>query len=354
MGIQDLTKTIKKHAAAAIQVLEPRCLPGTIYGVDVFSYLYPAKYNPGAKGKGQHVRYFLDMITGWHAAGKRLVFVFDGNTSEVAEKAETIKKRTEIRQKNQDIIEEIKASISTGTATVEDLKKAELRDIKISTDDITDIKCLCRSMEVPFYQAEGEADSVLARLFETGVIHGVISEDSDILTHGINLVVRGLIDGANRNSGVVNLYRLDTILSSMELSMERFISLCILLGCDYCPRISGIGPVTALKHIKSGMDPLELAPNPEYKSRFLMARNMFTDHNVPLNMGASEGEGTEALEARGQLTGASFKAWVLSITNYTEKTLTERLNSYFSHPVPEPKKPLKIIIKPKLVQAPKI
>ena len=36
------------------------------------------------------------------------------------------------------------------------------------------------------------------------------------------------------------------------MDMDQFIDLCILLGCDYCPRIPGIGPQKAfdgiLKH----------------------------------------------------------------------------------------------------------
>lgn len=36
----------------------------------------------------------------------------------------------------------------------------------------------------------------------------------------------------------------------MDISREQFIDLCILLGCDYCNNIRGIGPKKAFELIK--------------------------------------------------------------------------------------------------------
>lgn len=44
-------------------------------------------------------------------------------------------------------------------------------------------------------------------------------------------------------------YQLDKVLSQMELSMAEFVDLCILLGCDYCPSIRGIGMKKAVELI---------------------------------------------------------------------------------------------------------
>lgn len=40
------------------------------------------------------------------------------------------------------------------------------------------------------------------------------------------------------------------MLKSLNLTMDEFIDMCILCGCDYVPRISGIGPVKAYKMIQ--------------------------------------------------------------------------------------------------------
>lgn len=39
---------------------------------------------------------------------------------------------------------------------------------------------------------------------------------------------------------------LDKVLTGLDLTMEQFIDLCILLGCDYADKIKGIGPIKAL------------------------------------------------------------------------------------------------------------
>lgn len=45
-------------------------------------------------------------------------------------------------------------------------------------------------------------------------------------------------------------FNLQTILSSMDLTMEQFVDLCILLGCDYCESIRGIGPKKSVELIQ--------------------------------------------------------------------------------------------------------
>jgi flap endonuclease-1 len=357
MGIQDLTKTIKKHAPLAIEVLEPARLPGTTYGVDVFSYLYPAKYNPSAKGKGQHIRFFFDLICTWHQAGKRLIMVFDGNTSAVEAKADTVQKRADARQKTRDIIQEAQTAIQEGHATLQDhveLERAMRNNIKINVSDTDDLKTLFTYMRVPYYQAVGEADSLLASLHSAGMVTGVISEDSDILTHGVKLVVRGLIDAANRSAGIVNLYKLDMVLSGLNMTMTQFIDFCIMSGCDYCPRIPGVGPVTALKHISNGGTPLTCSQAGDtYKDKYLVACRMFTEHeDVPSAgevMGSASSSGTiEASGAPDQLEASEFKSWILENTNFMEKTLTEKIALLQQAPVPVEKPKIKLTAKPKI------
>ena len=46
------------------------------------------------------------------------------------------------------------------------------------------------------------------------------------------------------------MYNLNTILKDLDITPSQFIDLCILCGCDYTPKIRGIGSVGALKLIK--------------------------------------------------------------------------------------------------------
>lgn len=43
---------------------------------------------------------------------------------------------------------------------------------------------------------------------------------------------------------------LDKVLKSLDLEMDQFIDLCILLGCDYAPSVKGIGPKKGYQLIK--------------------------------------------------------------------------------------------------------
>ena len=49
---------------------------------------------------------------------------------------------------------------------------------------------------------------------------------------------------------LTNYHNLLKVLEGMEMSMEQFIDLCILLGCDYCEKIRGMGPKSAIKLIQ--------------------------------------------------------------------------------------------------------
>jgi flap endonuclease-1 len=48
----------------------------------------------------------------------------------------------------------------------------------------------------------------------------------------------------------VKEYHLDKVLEGLGMSMDQFIDLCILLGCDYCEKIRGLGPKCAVKFVQ--------------------------------------------------------------------------------------------------------
>lgn len=43
---------------------------------------------------------------------------------------------------------------------------------------------------------------------------------------------------------------MEKVIKNLELSTEEFVDLCILLGCDYCPTIRGIGRKKGLELIQ--------------------------------------------------------------------------------------------------------
>ncbi|XP_071233292.1 probable flap endonuclease 1 homolog isoform X2 [Salvelinus alpinus] len=45
-------------------------------------------------------------------------------------------------------------------------------------------------------------------------------------------------------------YSLPKLLDILKITHEEFVDLCILLGCDYCDKIAGLGPKRALTLIQ--------------------------------------------------------------------------------------------------------
>ncbi len=374
MGIHGLTKSIKSMSANGItqKTYEDLAPDQTILGVDVYSYLYPSQYNAGAKGKGCHIRNFMDMISNFYAANIRLVFVFDGKTYSEDKKA-TIDARMEKRNDTQMEMLQMLQRISTGheqplpkiqevpvegaimipvdSAMLksigdqmirdghgteeerETLRKIMKRNITITTQDVQDLVTLFDMVGAPYFQAKGEADFLLATMYEDKLISGVLSEDKDMLTHGVGRLISGLIDANCRKAGIVMEYNLDTILEESKLSMAQFIDFCILSGCDYGAKISGVAAGKGLQYIKkygniSGI--IEAMRNNKISYRpddNLTLEEYQTKYNRVFSIFNERQESADrALNT--QFTyyiNPDLKRWLMSNTNYTAGTLDKKI-----------------------------
>jgi len=63
----------------------------------------------------------------------------------------------------------------------------------------------------------------------------------DSLTFGTNVLLRGF----NSKKEPIVQIELKPALEQLGLTMEKFIDVCILCGCDYTTNIAGIGPIKA-------------------------------------------------------------------------------------------------------------
>jgi 5'-3' exonuclease len=409
MGISGLTKTLKRIAPGSIKEMSYEDLAKIsskgVYGVDVFSYLYPTQYNKAKKAKGNHIRDFMEMIATYASIGFRLIFVFDGNTYSEAKK-DTMDVRIEKRLQGQANIQTLVSNIIKGEPELElptdsngivvidsDLHKighqilssskgtAEQRieleyalksHIIVSGDKVDDLVTLFQLVGATYMKAQGEADFLLSSLYKFGHIDGVISEDSDMLTHGIERLVRGGTDATLRRLGRVTVYSLSTILDEAKLSTSQFIDLCILCGCDYCPKIKGIASVTGLtllrKHsnitnIVNGIEDgtIKFKPNgvtlEEYVKRYERAFCIFN----------REQEELPQFRVSSYTFSDGFREWILAETNYTLGTLEKKIEiieaQSWATPAPVPKvqtmipavsPAMKITVRRKPDQVPKI
>jgi 5'-3' exonuclease len=129
------------------------------------------------------------------------------------------------------------------------LKRKITQNTPPSSEDYESLKLLLVDMNCEYRVSETEADHEIARSYRNGDIYGVFSEDMDMLTFGIGILVRGL---TTRPSDILVEYSLDRILEGLNLDMVQFVDLCIMFGTDYAQTIRGIGPANAYRIIKTG------------------------------------------------------------------------------------------------------
>ncbi|KAL9258692.1 Flap endonuclease 1-like protein [Drosera capensis] len=158
-------------------------------------------------------------------AGIKPVYVFDGKPPDL-KKQELAKRYT----KRADASEGLKEALESGSK--EDIEKFSKRTVKVTPQHNEDCKKLLRLMGVPVIE-----------------VYAVASEDMDSLTFGAPRFLRHLMDPSSKKIPVME-FEIEKILVGLELSMDQFIDLCILSGCDYCDSIRGIGGQTALKLIR--------------------------------------------------------------------------------------------------------
>ncbi|KAM6948632.1 putative flap endonuclease 1 homolog [Aplochiton taeniatus] len=106
---------------------------------------------------------------------------------------------------------------------------------------------LLKLLGVPIIQAQGDGEALCAQLVKEGKVDAVASEDMDTLPFGAKFLIRQL--NAKKDSEVIE-YSLPKLLETLEITFIEFVDLCILLGCDYCDKIVGLGPKRALSLIQ--------------------------------------------------------------------------------------------------------
>ncbi|PHT41455.1 Flap endonuclease 1 [Capsicum baccatum] len=175
-------------------------------------------------------------------AGIKPVYVFDGKPPDL--KKQELAKRYSRRE---DATDDLAKATETGNK--EDIEKFSKRTVKVTPQHNEDCKKLLRLMGVPAVEAPSEAEAQCAVLCKAEKVYAVASEDMDSLTFGAPKFLRHLMDPSSKKIPVME-FDISKVLEELELSMDQFIDLCILCGCDYCDSIRGIGPQTALKLVR--------------------------------------------------------------------------------------------------------
>lgn len=158
-------------------------------------------------------------------------------------KSGELEKRSERRKEAQ---ESLNKAVEDGNE--EDIVKFNKRVLRVTQKHNDDCKKLLKLMGVPIIEAPCEAEAQCAQLCKDGKVYAVATEDMDALTFATPRLVRHLSSGS---ADQVHEYNLEKVINGLELeSHDEFIDLCILMGCDYCDSIKGIGGKKGLDLIR--------------------------------------------------------------------------------------------------------
>ena len=250
MGIHDLSKVISDHAPDAVTEQEMKNYFGRKIAIDasmsLYQFLISIRQSDGAgvftDSAGEATSHIIGMFyrtIRMMTNGIKPVFVFDGKPPEL--------KSAELAKRSQRAAEAREGAAEAAEAgNTEEAEKLAKRTTRVTREQNEDIKRLCRLMGVPVVEAPGEAEAQCAALVKAGLVWATGSEDMDSLTLGSTVLLRHLNYAESRKLPVQEIH-LDRVLAGLGFTMEQFVDLCILLGCDYCGTIKGIGRVNAVK-----------------------------------------------------------------------------------------------------------
>ncbi|XP_052192117.1 flap endonuclease 1 isoform X1 [Diospyros lotus] len=252
MGIKGLTKLLADNAPKSMKEQKFESYFGRKIAIDASMSIYQFLIVVGRTGTemltneaGEVTSHLQGMFTRTIRlleAGLKPVYVFDGKPPDL--KKQELAKRY---SKRADASEDLDEALETGNK--EDIEKFSKRTVKVTKQHNEDCKKILRLMGVPIIEAPSEAEAQCAALCKSGKVYAVASEDMDSLTFGAPKFLRHLMDPSSKKVPVME-FDISKVLEELNLTMDQFIDLCILCGCDYCDSIRGIGGQTALKLIR--------------------------------------------------------------------------------------------------------
>jgi flap endonuclease-1 len=173
--------------------------------------------------------------------GIKPVWVFDGKAPDL--------KRGELDRRKEKRAEASAALDAAKEAGDEEEVRAQAKRLVSVTREMNeDAKKMLRLMGVPVIESATEAEAQCAVLCKAGKVYGVGSEDMDTLTFGSTKLIRNLNRSEALKLPVLEI-SLDSVLEDLKMTMDQFIDLCVLMGCDYCGTIKGVGPKKAYELI---------------------------------------------------------------------------------------------------------
>ena len=184
-------------------------------------------------------------------AGIEPSFIFDGKPHEL--KMGTLNERKERREKAE---KEWEQAVREGD-TKKAFSKAQ-QTSRMTPEILESSKELLGYLGLPVVYAPSDGEAQGAYMCSKGDVFASASQDFDSLLFGAPTLVRNMTITGRRKIPGKDMYRdvkteiidSDEFLSTLDISREQLVDMCILMGTDFNSGISGIGPKKGLKLIK--------------------------------------------------------------------------------------------------------
>ena len=245
MGIRNLLYLFKKYAPNSMKETRISDYKNKVLGIDANLMIYKMVYAIRKNGYDivnqdrivTHIHGMLQKLIGFKKYNITPIFVFDGLQPKI--KSNTLKKRSEFQKAMKKRYD--------NALTENDKKKYFYLQSDILYQELEDCKKLITIFGYQYIEAIGEADTVLAYLSKRKLVHYVVSDDLDLLIFGsLNLLKDFTVD---KNKKINEIDR-QKVLKILKINQDQLIDIAIMIGCDYCKSVSGIGPIKAYKIIQ--------------------------------------------------------------------------------------------------------
>lgn len=206
-----------------------------VIGIDLMLYAHKFEYSCDSLYPG-----FLNQILNFMSNQIIPIYIIDGTAP--IEKSEIINSRNIKKERISEKLITLKNKLNDDSLNLyeknkilKEINKLNKKNINITNDHINNLIKIFNIFHIPYLRAKGEADNLIATLYKKKVINACLSEDMDILVFGCKKMIKF-------KSNKVIEYDLDYILKKLDIKYDKFVELCILLGCDYLKPILRLSP----------------------------------------------------------------------------------------------------------------
>lgn len=149
----------------------------------------------------------------------------------------------EIQRVSTSSFDDLEAELRREVASLEqEARQGQNQAVVLTSEAVDEAKELLRLFGIPFVQSPSEADAQCAALQMLGLVDGIVSDDSDILVFGGDVVFRHAFSSKHD----LELYNIEDIQSELGLDHDGLVFLALLLGGDYAEGLAKVGPRAGL------------------------------------------------------------------------------------------------------------